>query len=165
MAFSFAIAEFKGGFFDAEPVLKEMDRVQKKTLSRFGAFARTRMKSSLRYTSGKSRPGQPPHVHKRLGFNKLKRDRKTGATKKQPVSPLRELVFFAYDPATKSVVVGPVRFGGAGGIVPGLLEHGGAGTFKDGETGEIKRGVWAPRPFVRPAGEAEVQSGKFLAPR
>jgi hypothetical protein len=162
VAFSFAINELKGGFFDAAAVLKEMDKVQKKTLSRFGAYARRRMKSSLKYKSGKSSPGGPPNVHRTRGYNKVKRDRKTGATSKQPVSPLRELIYFAYDAATGSVVVGPVKFGGSGGKAPGLLERGGSGSFRDAATGEIKRGVWAPRPFVRPAGEAEVASGKFL---
>lgn len=164
MAFDFAFKNLKGGFFDTDKVMKEALKVERKTLARFGAYARRTMKSSLKYKSGKSAPGAPPNVHKTRGFNKLKKDRKTGAAVKQPVSPLRELIFFALDPVTHSVVVGPVRFGGKGGKAPGLLEEGGSGTFKDGETGEIKRGVWAPRPFVRPAGETEVEKGAFLIP-
>jgi hypothetical protein len=162
VAFSFGIDQFKGGFFDADAVLKEMDKVERKTLSRFGAFTRQRIKSSLKYQTGKSSPGKPPHVHKTRGFNRVKKDKKTGTSAKQPVSPLRELVYFAYDAATHSVVTGPVKFGGRGGVAPGLLEAGGPGTFKDAESGEIKRGVWAPRPFVKPAGDAEVQAGRFL---
>lgn len=161
-AFAFGIGQFKAGFFDAEGVLREMDRVERRTLSRFGAFARVRMKSSLKYATGKSKPGQPPHVHKtRGGFTRQKKD-KAGNVSRQPVSPLRELIFFAYDAATHSVVVGPAKFGGKGGIVPGLLEHGGPGVFKDPETGQRKRGVWARRAFVAPAAEAEVTAGRFM---
>lgn len=164
MAFDFSIQQLKAGFFDADKILAEMDRYERRTLSRFGAFTRRRMKSSLKYASGKSTPGTPPHLHKSSGFTRPKKDRKTGATKRQPVSPLRELIFFAYDAHTHSVVIGPVRFGSNGGVVPPLLEKGGAGTFKDPETGQVKRGVWAPRPFVGPAGKAEAAAGKFLQP-
>lgn len=162
MAFSFAIAEFKAGFFDADAVLNEMGRVERKVLGRFGAFTRQRMKSSLKYTPGKATPQNPPHVHKASGFTRPKKDKASGATVRQPVSPLRELVFFAFDAATHSVVIGPVRFGSNGGIVPPLLEHGGPGVFLDKETGGLKRGVWAPFPFVKPAGDAEAAAGKFL---
>lgn len=164
MAFAFGFEQLKGGFFDTAAVSKEADKATRKMLGKFGAFARRRIQSSLRYRKGKSAAGQPPNVHKTRGFNKKKRNAKTGTTSKQPVSPLRELIYFALDPATKSVVVGPVKFGGAGGRAPGLLEKGGPGTFRDGATGEIKRGVYAPRPFVRPAGEAEAESGAFLIP-
>lgn len=164
MAFDFGFDQLKGGFFDAAAVSKEADKASRKMLSKFGAFARRRMKSSLKYKSGKSAPGSPPNVHRTKGFTKAKRNRKTGATTKQAVSPLRELIYFALDPATDSVVVGPVKFGGAGGVAPGLLEKGGTGSFRDSRSGEVKRGVYAPRPFVKPAGEAEAMSGKFLIP-
>lgn len=164
MAFDFGFKQLKGGFFDTDAVSKLADKAERKMLARFGAFARRRMKSSLKYKSGKSQPGQPPNVHRTRGFTKAKRNAKTGATTKQPVSPLRELIYFALDPATHSVVVGPVKFGGKGGVAPGLLEKGGPGSFTDSRTGEIKRGVYAPRPFVGPAGEAEAEAGNFLIP-
>jgi hypothetical protein len=164
-AFDFGVTEFRGEFFDASAVLKEMDKVRRQTLSRFGAYARRRMKSSLKYAKGKSSAGSPPHVHTASGFTRAKTNKKTGATARQSVSPLRELLYFAYDAGTESVVVGPAKFGGAGGVAPGLLEKGGPGTFPDSRTGQIKAGVWAPRPFVEPAGEAEVASGAFLVPR
>jgi hypothetical protein len=164
MAFDFALKSLKEGFFDTAQVQKEADRFARQTGSRFGAYARRRMKSSLKYSTKPSAPGRPPHVHQTRGFTKKKLS-KSGTGARQAVSPLRELIFFAYDRDTKSTVVGPAKFGGRGGIAPGLLEKGGAGTFKDSKTGEIKRGNWKKRPFVAPAGEAEVQSGAFLKPR
>lgn len=147
----------RAGFFDAEKVLAEAERLSARARAKFGAFARRRMKSSLKYAKGQSAPGKPPHVHGLGGFTRPKKDAGTGATVRQAASPLRELIFFALDPAASSVVVGPVAFGGKGGVAPGLLERGGPGTFRDANTGRPKRGVWRPRPFVGPAGRAEAR--------
>lgn len=163
MAFDFSFNQLRAGFFDTAAVQKEVAALERKTLSRFGAYTRQRIRSSLKYRPGKSQPGRPPHVHTSGGITRTKRN-KAGQETRQTVSPLRDLVFFAYDPGTRSVVVGPAKFGGKGGVVPKLLEQGGTGTFRDPNSGEIKRGVWAPRPFVRPAGEAEVAAGKYLLP-
>jgi hypothetical protein len=160
MAFDFGLDRLRGSFFDVDAIVKEVNTYERKALARFGAFARRRMKSSLKYRDGKSAPGSPPNVHRSSGYTTAKQ--KGGKQSRQAASPLRELIFFALDPATHSVVVGPVKFGSRGGIAPALLEGGGSGTFRDAETGEVKRGVWAPRPFVRPAGEAEARAKKFL---
>ncbi|MDY3555304.1 hypothetical protein R5W24_004445 [Gemmata sp. JC717] len=160
MAFDFSMNSLKNSFFDTDAILSAAQKEYRKVASRFGAFARRRIKSSLKYRSGKSKPGEPPHVHRATrGYTKAKKA-KDGTVSKQRVSPLRELVFFAYDRETESVVVGPVKFGS--GSAPGRLEHGGAGTFKDSDSGEVKRGVYAARPFVKPAGDAEAAAGKFL---
>lgn len=159
--FDLGVAQFKDSFFDSESVLREATLVERRTLSRFGAFTRQRIRSSLKYAKGKSTPGKPPHVHKGGGFTREKKD-KAGNVSRQAVSPLRELVFFAYDAAAHSTVVGPAKFGSKGGSVPGLLERGGPGTFKDPETGQMKRGIWAPRPYVAPAAEAELKLGRYL---
>ena len=153
----FSFKAVAGGFFDPKKVLAAADRAHQQVQAKFGAFARRTMKSSLRYKTGKSAPGRPPNVHRSRGFTKAKLNAKTGGTSRQTLSPLRELIFFARDPSTNSVVVGPVKFGGRGGIAPGLLEKGGTGTFKDSRTGELKSGLWKPRPFVRPAAERELK--------
>ena len=162
MAFEFSFNALKDGFFDTKAVMDAAQKEYRKTASRFGAFTRTRMKSSLRYKPGKSKPGEPPHVHRSRSKYTRPKKAKDGTTVRRQVSPLKELIFFAYDKETDSVVIGPVKFGGADTKVPGLLEQGGAGTFKASRTGERKRGVWSPRPFVKPAGDAEAESGKFL---
>lgn len=66
------------------------DKGVKRALSKFGAFVRTRAKSSIRKRKKISQPGQPPSSH-------------TGKLKK--------LIFFGYDREKKSVVVGPLLFG------------------------------------------------------
>ena len=162
MAFEFTLKELKDGFFDTNAVMSAAEKEYRKAAARFGAFTRRRMKSSLKYKPGESKPGQPPHVHRNTRNYTRPKKAKDGTTTRQQVSPLRELIFFAFDKETESVVIGPVKFGGQGGPVPGLLEQGGAGTFKASRSGERKRGVWSARPFVKPAGDAEAGSGKFL---
>lgn len=149
---------FHGGtvnFFDPEQIRGAVARAEARAQARFGAFVRRRMRGSLKYAKGKGPPGRPPHVHRTRGFTRPKKDKKTGATVRQATSPLRELIFFARDPKTDSVVIGPAKFGGKGGVAPGLLERGGRGTYRDARTGAPRAGVYAPRPFVEPAGRAE----------
>lgn len=95
----------KNLFFDRKAVIDAVGREAARGLSRFGAFVRTRARSSMR-PGGKSNksaaPGQPPRTH-------------DGAIKR--------LLFFSWDPKTRSVVVGPTPF--AKGLAPNLLEFGG----------------------------------------
>lgn len=129
----------KALFFDKKAVTDRLDPAVRRALSKLGAFVRTRAKSSVRYGKGAARPGAPPVAHRSAGYTRTSRSRKTGQTKQQPASPLRELIYFAYDPASRSVVVGPT-LGGSQSGAPARLEFG--------------RGV-APHPFMRPALEAE----------
>lgn len=115
-------------FFDKAAVKSAMTKDESKRLSKAGAFVWKREKSMLRYTKEKAAaPGEPPRVHKFGGFEKKKTDKKTGAVKSQPASPLKELNYFYYDPKTRSVVVGPVPFGKLR-EAPKLLEFGGTAT-------------------------------------
>jgi len=67
------------------------------------------------------------------------------------VSPLKELIFFAYVPETKSVVVGPLEFKGSksGYKVPTLLEKGGRVMLTRGK--KTRQATYAGNPFMRPA--------------
>jgi hypothetical protein len=164
-----SLQQFKNGFFDRPAVLAAVTEATRKAMSRGGAFVRTDAKGSLRYATKKravSKPGNPPIVHRG--------DTKIGG---RSVSLLKEMIFFAYDPSTRSVVVGPTAINSAAKFirrgqktVPQILEEG----------GEIKvvevfhRGQWkrasivgaakarnlpqrvrsakiAPRPFMVPA--------------
>ena len=69
---------------------------------KFGAYVRRAAKSSIRKAKSTSKPGRPPHSH---------------------VGTLKRLLYFGFDPATASVVVGPVPF--AAGTAPRVLELGG----------------------------------------
>ena len=111
----------KGSFFDSAKVKKSLDAGTRKALSKCGAYVRTKSKSSLRYRKKASGPGQPPSVHRDGSFTR--ENKKTGV--RRAVSPLKELIFFAWDARTRSVAVGPVAFARKSGT-PRVLEQGGA---------------------------------------
>jgi len=122
-------------FFDAPRVLSAVDRATRAVLSKFGAFVRTAAKHSIRKRKAISQPGSPPSSH---------------------VGTLRRLIFFGYDPAKKSVVIGPAPFAGATGTAeaPPLLEYGGRARRKD-RKGRTVTATYRPRPYMRPAFEQE----------
>ncbi|MBY0513082.1 MAG: hypothetical protein K2P78_04125 [Gemmataceae bacterium] len=95
----------KAAFFDRPKVKNAVDKATKQALSEFGAFVRTRSRSSIRKRKKISPAGSPPSSH---------------------VGTLKRLIFFGYDPGRKSVVIGPVVGGPASGAPP-LLEYGGSG--------------------------------------
>lgn len=115
-------------FFDSELVKRSMDAATRRALSKFGAFVRTRAKTSIRKRKAISAPGSPPSSH-------------TGK--------LRKSIFFSYDKAAKSVVVGPLRHGKNAAE---LLEHGG------GSEGKYYRA----RPFMGPAFQRELPNAPKL---
>lgn len=122
---AFDLAGAKKSFFDRKAVIDAADRATKAALSKFGAFVRRRAQTSIKKRKAVSPPGSPPSGH-------------TGT--------LRRLIFFAFDPGRKSVVIGPV-LNKSGPSAPKALEHGGAG--KGGKT-------YRARPFMAPAMLAEL---------
>jgi hypothetical protein len=106
-------------FFDRPYVAAQIGKANAAALSRHGAFVQRRARSSLRRRKRVSRPGEPPSVHSTSDIATLKN------------------IWFAYEPAKQSVVIGPLRLNlhsalwdGGGrtlttGAVPGILEHGG----------------------------------------
>jgi hypothetical protein len=100
-------------FFDRVKVIRAADRAKLAAQSKAGAFIRSDAKKSIRYAKDpkqKSSPGRPPLARTVVRFTREKKNRKTGQTERRPSSPLRELIFFAYDPARKTVVIGPADF-------------------------------------------------------
>jgi len=130
-ALDLQLAELRAGFFDTESVRRSLDAATRKSLSKFGAFVRTRARSSVRKRKKVSEPGAPPSSHE---------------------GSLKRLILFAYDPARKSVVIGPARF--ERGEAPPLLEYGGT-VVRQGRDGP-RRLVYRPRPFIGPAAAAEL---------
>lgn len=119
----------KAGFFDRGPVLAAVDRATRKVLSRFGAFVRTRAKSSIRKRKAISKPGSPPSSHAGL---------------------LKKFIFFAYDLDRKSVVIGPVKLEKP--VSPTALpalEYGGPSVRE--RKGKRERITVRARPFMGPA--------------
>lgn len=111
-----SVNQAKTRFFD-RLIHTSVDKATMKNLSKFGAFVRRTAKGLIRKVGKKgtpSKPGQPP---------------------KSRTGILKEFIFFAFDPAARSVVVGPAKtnqvfFNGAGkpvkGTVPAVLEFGGS---------------------------------------
>lgn len=118
------------GFFDRPGVIAKVKDGTKSVLSRAGAFIRTRARSSIKKRKRSSEPGEPPSSH-------------TGR--------LKDLIFFAYDKITESVVIGPLLFRKRTPVVPLLLELGGEATHW--RTGEKTR--YSAFPFMQPARDAE----------
>ena len=124
-------------FFDTDRVKKSADAATRKALSQAGAFIRTTAKHSIRQRKKPSAPGQPPSSHSGL---------------------LRRFIFFGYDEARKTVVVGPMRLNQKIGAAPEALEHGGESVVVEGLRGKRrKRKVRVrARPFMGPAMEQEI---------
>jgi len=144
-------------FFDRATVRRRMDRRKRGLLSRAGSFIRTAAKSSLKRARQKSlgemtaEERRAYEVRKgmtqRKGRRPPRRPERTSAPGKPPLlhmrpSPLKRLIYFAYDPARDSVVIGPLRFGRAGAEA---LEYGGAVAARR------RRVRVRARPFMRPA--------------
>jgi hypothetical protein len=143
------------GFFDREVIDRKIDAQMKRVLSRFGAFVRTRDRTSLRYGKGTSGPDQPPTAHRSM--TRLKTNKK-GETKQQSVSPLREFIFFAYDESggQPSVVIGPILLNGSKPGVLRIIEEGGDETFTDARGRAVSR-HYRPHPHTGPAFQMELQ--------
>lgn len=107
------LSQVKKTFFDPNAVMSQAEKAEQKILSKFGAFVRQRARSSIRRRKRVSNPGQPPS--NRSGF-------------------LKDNIFFVYDRANHSVLIGPILLNivflnGDGkpvtGVVPEVLERGG----------------------------------------
>lgn len=124
-------------FFDKTRVRDFLDKKTRKALIRFGSFTRRSAQFSMR-NAGKgkansAKPGEPPRAH---GNKELKR-----------------FIFFSYDPAKKSVVVGPIRFGKtANQHVPLLQEQGGKKSILT-RSGRVANLMYAKHPYMKPAAE------------
>lgn len=117
-----------------EELLRRMERKERRILYKQGAYTRTAMQRSMRYTSKddkSSEPGKPPLAHK----NK----------RKGPL--LRKLIKFAVDEQAKTVVTGPDLLRAQGQPVPQKLDKGGkvgrgllsTTSFDVGDYGPIRR--------------------------
>ena len=106
-------------FFDRQRVIDAVGRANAQVLAKAGAFVRRTAKGKIRYAKSPSKPGNPPHGHRG----------------KNGQSPLRELIYFAFDEKTASLVVGPTPFRGMA-VVPRVLEIGGT---VPGHTNPLRR--------------------------
>lgn len=148
----FTIKQATGNFFDKKKVIDAVDRATRKIFSKFGANVRKRAQKSLEYAKGISRPGRPPHAHKTITVKKTSKS--TGRVRFRSVSFLREFLFFAFEPSTKTVVIGPARLNSTvTSDALSALEYGGQSVKV--ERGKRKRINIQARPFMGPAAKAE----------
>lgn len=146
----FTVKLARRNFFDRAAVIRRTDAATRRNHSKFGAFLRQNARRSLKYQEATSSAGDPPAVHKTM-TRPGKVSKKTGkAGKPQGVSPLREFLFFAQDPARKSVVVGPAKLNAKLGDAPRALEYGGTSEVRIPGGGTRMVRIRA-RPYVRPA--------------
>ena len=132
------LSQIKATFFDRQAVLDATSRVERKVLSRFGAFVRTTARSSIRKRKKPAPPGMPPSSH-------------TGLLKRN--------IFFAYEPERKNVVIGPIRLNAKHTDAPATLEHGGTTTIVRRRKGRkfVQKVQIDARPYMGPAAEKERQ--------
>ncbi len=138
-------------FFDSEKVLTAAKKGTIRSLSRCGAFVRTEEKSSIKYANKSAPAGQPPKAHRgRMTRTSKKKD---GSTTTRQVSPLKELIYFAYDERSESVVVGPADFRNRARRsyrVPTILEQGGT-VHRRTPRGQPQSVTYRGNPFAGPA--------------
>ena len=111
-------------FFDTRTVTRAVDRAKRRVLIQQGAYLRKVAQHLIHRRRGASRPGNPPHSHSGL---------------------IRDQIFYGYDRAAESVVVGPRVF--TRRDAPGVHEFGGTLPSRRG-----KRAARYPaRPYMGPA--------------
>lgn len=121
----------KNFFFDRGVVLRAVNRAKRTALSKAGAFIRRTAKSIIAPRKRVSRPGQPPSSHTGL---------------------LKRLIYFAWDPGSESVVIGPERADRMG-QQPSVLEFGGRSTVTRHRRGRVEKHdvTIDARPYMGPA--------------
>lgn len=160
-------------FFTAQVVKDAVEEGQRKALSRVGAFIRTRARSSVK--KARMKPvSDMTDAEKRRHRQNLKQAREKGKPRpkratqpSKPGEPARSItgtykkrIFFAYDPARHSLVVGPELFPAAKADpnALGVLEEGGQTTRTFGPN-RGKQVTIKGRPTMTLALRAETQAG------
>ena len=135
----------KNLFFDKAAVKAMMDGKTAAALNRAGGWIKVTAQRSMRYVTSLGRqqgqmqrgerkrlnvpmpsaPGEPPHAIRGHSY-------------------IRDFLFYGYDPARHSVVVGPVRLPGTVVGVPALHEYGGTQTLKARKVRVFVAGKYGP---------------------
>ncbi len=150
-AFDWGFKQWKSSFFDSVAVMKAANQFEKLALSKFGAFSRERIRSSMKKApQANAKTGEIKRGRKKKGVEYKAAISKPGNPPYYHAGDHRKAVRFGYDKATHSVVVGAVKF--KRGDVPKLLEFGGRSTDRKGRPTFYK-----PRPHIFPACKEEAK--------
>lgn len=165
-------------FLDRSNVFERLDRRNKTLLLRTGGFTRTAMKNQMKRAPKKKtiqraidddgaevlidnagrmhrRDGTylpASHADKIVQAQRVHNNSKPGEPPYAREGSLKRLIYFGFDPAGPSVVVGPMRFAtrtrpGGGKSVPELLNEGGVAKLAM-PGGETVSATFKPRPFT-----------------
>ncbi len=118
-------------FFNNTKVLRLLDKRTHAALGRFGKYVRAVAKNSIKRVSKKgqpSKPGQPPKSRRGL---------------------LKNFIFYGFDLAKRSVVIGPQKIYGLKGKAPNVLEYG--GNVRNKRNKHITSSKVSARPYMGPA--------------
>lgn len=139
-------------FFDRAKIQAEVDRNERRELSKIGAFVRRRARSSLRRRKRVSLPGEKPSI----------RSRDSASLK---------TILFGYVPQSHSVVIGPVKLNGSNlgnSTVPNLLEFGGRTTVHESRYYDRRmpwhQGIWKQGPVEHRKRNVRIRSRPFMGP-
>ena len=144
-----SVSRAKNLFFDRAFVAERIDAASRKAMSRGGAIvmrsARRSIKDGVVLARGRVRDGERRKVVER-------RTSKPGDPPFSQVGLLRDNILFAFDPASRSVVVGPARLGKSTGA-PETLEFGGTTVIERRRDGRREKATVriAARPYMAPA--------------
>lgn len=146
-------------FFNSEEVLSAVNYSNRQVLRKYGGLVRKIARRSLR--KARQKPvGQLTEEERTKLRIRQEIAKRTG--KPQPARPLlpskpgepprvitgllKKFTYFVFDPATQSVLVGPVKLNQKSDGVPEALEYGGRSTNAKGEQIQIDA-----RPWMTPA--------------
>ena len=125
----------KAAFFTQPAVRRALDERTYRFLRHQGGYVRKAARSPMKVSRDVSPPGVAPRRH---------------------VGLLHDLLYFAFDPGSRSVVVGPVKLNRRDPYpnvtVPELMEHGGVVQTRRRRRRRAAR--YAARPYMGPALEA-----------
>ena len=144
-----SVSRAKNLFFDRAFVIERIDAASRKAMSRGGAIvmrsARKSIKDGVVLARGRVKEGERRQVAER-------RTSKPGDPPFSQTGFLRDYLLFAFDPASRSVVVGPARRGRSSGA-PETLEFGGTAVIERRRDGRREKATVriAARPYMAPA--------------
>ncbi|HUU09041.1 MAG TPA: hypothetical protein VM431_00705 [Phycisphaerae bacterium] len=136
-------------FFDRPLVKRALDLTTRQALGKAGATIRTIARRSMRYTTSTREQARLVEAGRRKRIKPT--DPAPPGSPPRAVRPhpwIRKFLFYGYEPATTSVVVGPTRLPGSQTNIPALHEFGGTATMRNrrrrirrvGDGGEIRVG-------------------------